>query len=662
MDPDGTGQTEFYGNNSWFPTTIAHARGIPGSGKLVAIATGHHTWQSGKLILVDPGRGTRENEGIQLLAPVRETLAERIDRYGQEGDQFQYPYPLDETHFLIGYSPTGDPKAPGQHHNTHFGLYFMDADGRRELLAWDAEVSCNQPVPLAVRPRPRPRASQVDYRKTTGTYYLQDVYAGPGLQGVPRGTIKRLRVIALDFRAAGIGMNTSHGPGGGALASTPVSIGNGSWDVKIVLGEADVHEDGSAYFTAPARTPVYFQALDAKGHAVQTMRSWSTLQPGERRSCVGCHESKLDAALPGAKPALALRSGPQELKPFYGPPRGFSFPTEIQPILDRHCIRCHSDRGKRPGGSTVANVDPASAKPLSPARSQWRYTTQDPGRGWEAVEFDSSRWATGQAGFGREGTPGIEIGTEWRTPQLWLRREFELAEDVESHQLVFYVHHDEDVELFVNGVPAASATGYTQKYVLLAISRDATRALKPGRNLLAAHCRQTVGGQGLDVALLDAGPTSAASSSEVAFSLLSTETVDVEAKRRWSDSYLALTGATVEAAGKAFHGESNALVNWVGSQSVPSMLPPYFAGAAKSGLLLLLAKGHYGAKLSQEELDKLACWVDLLVPYCGDYREANAWTEEEAAKYERYLAKRTQGAGTERANLGALVRGMAPAE
>ena len=110
---------------------------------------------------------------------------------------------------------------------------------------------------------------------------MQDIYAGPGLAGVPRGTIRKLRVVALEFRAAGIGHNGSSGPAGGALASTPISIGNGAWDVKMVLGEAKVYEDGSALFTVPARKPVYFQALDERGCAVQTMRSWSTLQPGE---------------------------------------------------------------------------------------------------------------------------------------------------------------------------------------------------------------------------------------------------------------------------------------------------------------------------------------------------------------------------------------------
>ena len=201
------------------------------------------------------------------------------------------------------------------------------------------------PVPLVARTRPLVWANRVNYNQTSGTYYVEDIYAGPSLAGVPRGTIRKLRVVTLEFRAAGIGHNGSHGPAGGALSSTPISIGNGAWDVKVVLGDAKVYEDGSALFTVPARKPVYFQALDERGRAVQTMRSWTTLQPGEYAACVGCHENK--ATAPPAREcgfSLAMRAGPQALEPFYGPPRGFSFPHEIQPILDRHCVRCHKDR------------------------------------------------------------------------------------------------------------------------------------------------------------------------------------------------------------------------------------------------------------------------------------------------------------------------------
>ena len=107
MNPDGTGQTAYYGNNTWFPTTILHARAIPGTQKVVAVFSGHHTIQKGWLGILDPSRGRQENQGAQLIAPVRETAAVRVDAYGQSGDQFQYPYPLSETEFIVAFRPAG---------------------------------------------------------------------------------------------------------------------------------------------------------------------------------------------------------------------------------------------------------------------------------------------------------------------------------------------------------------------------------------------------------------------------------------------------------------------------------------------------------------------------------------------------------------------------
>jgi hypothetical protein len=487
MNPDGTGQTEYYGNNSWFPTTILHARGIDASTKVVAIATGHHTSQFGKLIIIDAAKGRQENNGIQLIAPIRPTEAVRVDRYGQQGQLFQYPYPVGETMYLVASNSFGPVK------QQLFRIYLVDIDGRRELLAWDNKISCNQPIPLAPRPLPHVRPGMVDYNRTTGTYYVHDVYAGDGLKGIPRGTIRKLRVIALEFRAAGIGSNRNNGPAGGALVSTPISINNGSWDVKHVLGDATVYEDGSACFEVPARTPVYFQALDAKGHAVQNMRSWSTLQPGESISCVGCHESKNSTPRANLSTTLAMKAGIERLKPFYGPARGFSFIKEIQPVLDRHCISCHSDREK------VLDA------------------------GIESVESQPER--------------------------------------------------------------------------------------------------------------------------QRAFSLLGTVNEDKGAKRLWADSYLALTQK----------GKPNRLVNWLNAQSVPPMLPPYFAGAAKSELITMLENGHKDVKLSQQEMEKIACWIDLLVPYCGDYTEANAWTDEEKDKYEHFSQKRRRMEDIEQKNIDLLI-------
>ena len=341
MNHDGTGQAEYYGNNSWFPTTIAHARGIPGSNKVVAIATGHHSLQKGKLLLLDRSQGRQENQGAQLIAPIRNTLAERIDAYGQDGDQFQYPLAIDEENFIVAWHPRND----------HFGLYYMDVNNtKRELLAWDNSgptTHAGQPVPLQPREVPTLRSSPIDYTKTTGVYFVQDVYFGPGLEGVERGTIKELRVVGLQFRTAGIDSNGNNGVAGGALVSTPISIDNGTWDVKQVLGTVPVHADGSALFEVPARMPMYFQLLNERGETVQTMRSWSTLQPGEQQNCYGCHEDKGTTmmGIGGPVRAEALRRAPRKPVPMEGvdPNSGFSFTKIIQPILDKHCTDCHAD-------------------------------------------------------------------------------------------------------------------------------------------------------------------------------------------------------------------------------------------------------------------------------------------------------------------------------
>ncbi len=357
MAPDGTMQSAVYGENSWFPTTIIHARRIPGSHRIFAVATGHHSLQPGALILIDPARGRQEASGVTLIAPVRETKAVRIDRYGQDRDLFAYPYPLDERTMLVTYNPAGwghDPKGGKrvprrrEDRTTGFGIYWMDIDGSRELLVSRRGLACGRAVPLRPRRRPPVRPSMVDYRRPEGTFYVQDVYTGEPMKGVERGTVKTLRVLGIEYRAAGIGSNSNGGAGGGALVSTPVAVGNGAWDPKILIGDATVHADGSVFFSAECRRPLYFMLLDDKGRMVQSMRSWTMLQPGENASCIGCHEPKNSVPAASAVPTLAMAAGAQRLAPVNGPLRGFSFRDEVQPILDRHCIRCHDGKDEKP--------------------------------------------------------------------------------------------------------------------------------------------------------------------------------------------------------------------------------------------------------------------------------------------------------------------------
>jgi formylglycine-generating enzyme required for sulfatase activity len=152
-----------------------------------------------------------------------------------------------------------------------------------------------------------------------------------GLAGVPRGQVKRLRVIAYHYAYRN-------------MSDDSRAIGvNSSWDtVKVVLGTVPVHEDGSVLFRVPACTPISIQPLDARGQALQLMRSWTTAMPGETQSCVGCHAAPKQVAPAGS--THAQRRGISEIAPWYGPPRGFSFQREVQPVLDRHCAGCHDGK------------------------------------------------------------------------------------------------------------------------------------------------------------------------------------------------------------------------------------------------------------------------------------------------------------------------------
>jgi len=135
---------------------------------------------------------------------------------------------------------------------------------------------------------------------------------------------------------------------------------------------------------------------------------------------------------------------------------------------------------------------------------QWRYTLQDPGEGWAAPSFNDSGGKRGQAGFGREDTPGAIVNTIWEGSDIWLRRTFEL--DSIPPDLRLLVHHDEDVEIYIDAVRAAALEGYTTSYVDYPISAEGLAAIKRGENTIAVHCRQTRGGQYIDVGFVRLKP------------------------------------------------------------------------------------------------------------------------------------------------------------
>jgi hypothetical protein len=531
MNPDGTMQTEYCGNNSMYPASYIQARAIPNSHKIISIIGGHHVPSKGKLALVDRNQGTQNGNNIEYIAgaspdgtPRRkhstiktEGFDDRtIDTFGQNGLQYQYPFPFDEEHYLVAFCPEGwNPNNLGPY-NPPMGIYWMTAEGERELLAFDWSVSCGHPVATMSQPRPPIKPDQIDPENNFGTFVVQDIYLGPGLKEIPRGTVKRLRVVALEYRAAKIGRGFNKGEAGYGICQTPISLNNGSWDVKHVLGEVDIESDGSVAFKVPARTPVYFQLLDEKGYCVQSMRSWATLQGGETFACLGCHEDKLETTImPMNRPAtLALRKTPQQLQPFGNRPHplmlrlenescldsienywginaplltvdpnapvsGFSYTQEIQPILDRHCISCHH----------TGDV---------PNANRFYHTT-----------------------------------------------------------------------LSLTGVPRV---------------------------------------------------------------VIENVTPEDEYKRLFSESYLTLTNNGT--------ANNNRYIKWLEVRSRSEMLPPYHTGSCKSLLMKYLEPDHYNVQVSDTEKRTVACWIDLLVPYCGAYHQANTWSIKDKQDYLYYLEKR----------------------
>ncbi|HZN32447.1 MAG TPA: hypothetical protein VFB80_01460, partial [Pirellulaceae bacterium] len=130
----------------------------------------------------------------------------------------------------------------------------------------------------------------------------------------------------------------------------------------------------------------------------------------------------------------------------------------------------------------------------------WRYTTEKPAQGWEMAAFDDVSWKEGPGGFGEPTTPGSKVRTSWKTPDIWLRSSFELA-DAKPEGLALLIHHDEDAEIYLNGTLIATVKGFVTDYSLIPLDEKAAAALKPGKNTFAVHCHQTGGGQYIDIGL-----------------------------------------------------------------------------------------------------------------------------------------------------------------
>jgi len=343
--PDGTGHAVYYGNNTPAPGAVIDARQIPGTGLVLAILSSCHDRPWGALGIIDI------NHGVDGRAPVRRTWPASAmslvrdpgeangawDAFLRVNPKYEDPYPLDAGHFLVS-------RMTGR--GEQMGIYLVTAAGEEHLIYAEenAELGCYDPQPVMPRRRPPVIPARRDFENREGYFYVHDVYFGTHMAGVKRGAVKYLRVVESPEKRF-----WTHPAWNGQGVHCPAMNWH-SFENKRILGTVPVEEDGSAYFAVPADRFVYFQLLDENGMMVQSMRSGTFVQSGERTGCVGCHESRTTAPPAGRAVSRALARPPSRLEGWYGPPREFSYVVEVQPVFDRYCVKCHdfgTDGGKK---------------------------------------------------------------------------------------------------------------------------------------------------------------------------------------------------------------------------------------------------------------------------------------------------------------------------
>ena len=369
MKPDGTGSVEIYGNDISYPPTFIYGRPIPGkTNEYVFLGTPHCFPNSiGTIIRINTSKNIRTREPMTYMTPQVDIRTEKGFWYLQSsgkwkhdnkgsGPVFKDPYPLSDKLFLVAHKPAG----PKWNDPTAYGLYLMDDSGKVRLVYNDQSLSCWQPYPLRARTRPPVLRSTVDAGlagKKQAVCVVTDVYHG--LENVERGTIKYIRILEQVPRPWSARRRDGSDKYGKAhvVLSRRTVLG-----LKVQWGIVPVEDDGSANFIVPADRNIYLQVLDENFLAVQTERSYVNYRPGETRSCIGCHETPNSAAAGRSGGAVRALKRPPSI-PAAQPGDKFAqrtlhYPTDVQPVLDRHCLKCHNPK-KKSGGIDLSGTPTA---------------------------------------------------------------------------------------------------------------------------------------------------------------------------------------------------------------------------------------------------------------------------------------------------------------
>ena len=360
INPDGTELSGFYGNRVISPGTFMDAQSIPGTNQVIATATNHNGSCRGGIVAIDPSKGANAPEALRNLTPEIDIYAHRLGGgpWGNGmldcriGGTYEKPFAVDANRFLVSKGGT---------------IQLRDFDTNAVSLVFpEGGMGYYCPMPIRETKRPPVLTGTVMDRSAVlpedgsvsgawATVFMKDVYNGLEPY-VKRGEIKQIAVVQEVEKSTHTPQNNQclDGPGMRNIAvfgfQFPLVSCGATYAAKKVWGFANVDEDGSAAFEVPSEVPIYFLALDGEGRALQRMRSFTHLMPGEVQGCIGCHADRNTATSHGGT-QLAMRGTVQKLQPPEWGVEGFGYQKVVQGVFDRNCIECHNER-EQPG-----NVD-----------------------------------------------------------------------------------------------------------------------------------------------------------------------------------------------------------------------------------------------------------------------------------------------------------------